>query len=88
MVTTWSGCRTTNQLEFSVLISNILLSTSSQVQVQNIMEAPVYLLQEPYPAILYISTLEHLKLYNKTVWGVPESDRCDLTIYKWTDFYQ
>ena len=52
------------------------------------MAATVDELQEPYLATLYISTYEHLKLYNKEIVGLPEGDRCDLTRSKWTDFYQ
>ena len=29
-----------------------------------------------------------LKLYNRAIFGLPESDRYDLTRYKWTNFYQ
>ena len=45
-------------------------------------------LQDPYLAILYLSTSEHLNLYNKAIFGLPESDRYDLTRSKWTDSYQ
>ena len=31
---------------------------------------------------------EHLKLYNKAIVGLPESDRYDIIRSKWTDFYQ
>ena len=52
------------------------------------MEAPVDGLQDPYLETLYLSTSEHLKLYNKAIFGLPESDWYDLTRSKWTDFYQ
>ena len=29
---------------------------------------------------------DHLKLYNKAIVGLPESERYDLTRSKWTDF--
>ena len=45
-------------------------------------------IQDPYMDTLYINTSEHLKLYNNTIFGLPESDRYDLTISKWADFYQ
>ena len=45
-------------------------------------------LHDPYLATLENSTYEHLKLYNKAIVGLPESDRYDLTSYKWTEFYQ
>ena len=34
------------------------------------------------------STSENINLYNKVIVGIPESDRYDLTRYKWTEFYQ
>ena len=80
MVTTRSGRRTSNQQELSVLISDISILTSSQCQPQEIMAAPAYGIQDPYLAILNISTSEHLKLL--------ESDRYDLTRSKWNGFYQ
>ena len=50
--------------------------------------APVDDLQGPYLATLYILAYEHIKLYNTAIFGLPEIDRYDLTISKWTDFYQ
>ena len=52
------------------------------------MSAPLDRLQDPYLATLDLSTPENLKLYNKTIFGLPESDRYDITIYKWTGLYQ
>ena len=52
------------------------------------MATPVDGLQDPYLDTLELSTYEHLKLYNKAVVGLPESDRYDLIRSKWTDFYQ
>ena len=88
MVTSLSDRRTSNQQELSVLFSNISLLTSSQGQPQEIMAAPVDRIQGPYLATLEFSTSEHLKLYNKAIVGLPESDRYDITISKRTDFYQ
>ena len=31
---------------------------------------------------------ENIKLYNKAIFGIPESNSYDLAISKWTDFYQ
>ena len=45
-------------------------------------------IQDPYLGILDLSTSEILKIYNKAIVGLPESDRFDLTRTKWTDFYQ
>ena len=45
-------------------------------------------LQEPYLYTLDLSTSKHLKIYNKAIIGIPESDRYDITRSKWTDFYQ
>ena len=45
-------------------------------------------IQDPYLTILNFYTSEHLKLYNKAIVGLPESDRYDITISKRTDFYQ
>ena len=45
-------------------------------------------LQDPYLSILNISTSEHLKLYNKAIVGLPESDRYDITRSEWNNFYQ
>ena len=50
------------------------------------MAAPVDGIQDPYLATLELSTYEQLKLYNKKISGLPESDRYDLTRSKWTDF--
>ena len=52
------------------------------------MAAPVEGIQDPYLATLYLSTSENLKLYNKAIFGLPESDRCDITRYNWTNLYQ
>ena len=52
------------------------------------MEAPVDRLQDPYLANLELSTSGKLKLYNKEIFGLPESDRYDINRYKCTDFYQ
>ena len=45
-------------------------------------------LQDPYLDALDITTLEHLNIYNNTIVGQPEGDRYDVTISKWTKFYQ
>ena len=45
-------------------------------------------LQDPYLATIELSTSENLKLYNKAILRLPESDRYDLTRSKRTDFYQ
>ena len=50
--------------------------------------AAVKRLQDPYMATLDISTYEHIKLYNKVIFGLPESYRYDLTRSKWNYFYQ
>ena len=39
-------------------------------------------------ATLDLSVSEHLKLYKKAIFGLPESDWYDLNRSKWTDFYQ
>ena len=52
------------------------------------MAEPVDGIQDHYLATLDLSTYEHLKLYNKAIFGLPESDWYDLTRSKWTDFYQ
>ena len=88
MVTTQSGHRASNQQELSFLFLNLSDLTSSQGQPQEIMEVPVDGIQYPYLYTLDISTSEHLKLHNKSIVGMPESDGYDLTKSKWTDFYQ
>ena len=45
-------------------------------------------LQELYLDTLELSTSEHLKINNKAIFGLPGSDRYDLTRSKWTGFYQ
>ena len=45
-------------------------------------------LQDSYLANLYIYISEHLKIYDKSIVGRPESHWYDLTRSKWTDFYQ
>ena len=52
------------------------------------MAAPVDCIQDPYLEILDLTTSENLKLYKKAIFGLPESDKYDLTRSKWTDFYQ
>ena len=52
------------------------------------MAASVDGIQYPYLPIIDLSTSEYLKIYNKEIVGLPESDRYDLNISKWTDFYQ
>ena len=86
MVTTKSVHRTSNQQELSVLFSNISLLTSSQDQPKEIMPAPVYVIQDPYMETPDISTSEHLNLYNKEIFVLPESVRYDLIRCKWTNF--
>ena len=46
------------------------------------MAEPADEIQDPYLAILVISTSEHLNIYNKEIFGLPESDRYYLTISK------
>ena len=87
MLTPRSGIRKSNQQELSVLFSNLSLLTSSKGQPQEIMvSAPTDRLQDHYLDTLDLSTSEHLKLHNKEIVGIPESDRYDLTRSKWTDF--
>ena len=69
METTWLGFITSNQQELSVLFSNISFLTSIQGQPQEIVAAPVDGIQDPYLATLELSTSEHLKLYNKAIFG-------------------
>ena len=45
-------------------------------------------IQDPYLSILDLITSEYLNIYNREMFGLPESDRYDLTRSKWTDFYQ
>ena len=45
-------------------------------------------LQDPYLDKLDLKTSENLKLYNKAINVISESDRYDLTRSKWTYFYQ
>ena len=45
-------------------------------------------LQDPYPATMDLNNSEHLKFYNKAITELSERYRYDLTISKWTDFYQ
>ena len=45
-------------------------------------------LQDHYLATLELYTLEHLNLYNKAIFGLPENDRYYLTITKWKELYQ
>ena len=52
------------------------------------MEAPSDRINDPYPVILYIYTAQHLKIYSKEISGLAESDRYDMTKYKWTEFDQ
>ena len=87
MVTTQSGLITSKQQELSVIFSNISSSTSRQGQPQEMMAAGDGI-QDPFLDILNISTLEHLKLYNKAVVGLPENYSYDLNRFKWTGFYQ
>ena len=89
MVTTRSGHRTSNHQELSVLFPHTSLSTSIQGRLQEIMaEEPVNGNQDLYLATLDLTTLERLNLYKKAIVGLPESNRYDLTISKWTDFNQ
>ena len=88
MVTTRSGRRTRNQQKSSVLFSNLSHLTSSKVQPQESVATPADGLQDPYLATLNISTSENIKLYNKAIVGLTESDRYDLTRSKWTVIYQ
>ena len=36
-------------------------------------------IQDPYLATLYLSASDHIKLYNKAIVGIPESDRYEFT---------
>ena len=56
-----------------------IYQTSSQGQPQENIAAPVDGFQDPCLATLDLSTSEHLKLYNKAIVGIPESDRYYLT---------
>ena len=88
MVTTRSDRRTSNQQELSVIFSNLSLSTSIQGLPQKIMVAPEDGLQDPYLEIIDIYISEHLKIYNKAIFGLTESYRYDITRSKWNGFYQ
>ena len=52
------------------------------------MVAPSGDIQDPYLATLNPTTSEHLKLYNKEIFGLPKIDRYALNRSKCTDFYQ
>ena len=52
------------------------------------MSAPADVIQNPYLVTLNLTTLEHLKLYNKAIIGLPGSYRYRLTRSKWAGFYQ
>ena len=43
------------------------------------MVAPADVIQDPYLAIINLSTSKNIKLYNKEIFGLPESDRYNLT---------
>ena len=45
-------------------------------------------LQDPYLYILYIFILEHLKIYNKAIFGLLENYRYDTIRSKWVECYQ
>ena len=45
-------------------------------------------MQDPYMDNLDLSTSEHLKLYDKAIFELPERDRYVHTKYEWTDLYQ
>ena len=49
---------------------------------------PVNRIQYPYLSTLDLTTSEHLKIYNKEIVGLPESNMYDLTKSKWNKFYQ
>ena len=51
-------------------------------------DAPVDRVQDPHLTTIDLATPEHIKLHNKGIVGLPESDRYDLTKSKWTNFYQ
>ena len=88
MATMRSGCRTSNQQELLALLSNVLHLTSIQGQPQEIMVALEDCIHDTYLATLNIYTSEHIKIYDKAIVGLPESERYDFTRSKWTDFYQ
>ena len=71
MVTMLSGHKTSNQQEFSVKISYHAFLTSIKGQSQEIMTAPADGFQDPYLAIIDVSTSENVKLYNKAIVGIP-----------------
>ena len=52
-----------------------------------IMSAMADGLKDPYLVILNLITSEHLKIYNKEIIGLSNSDRYDLTRSKWNDLY-
>ena len=43
-------------------------------------------IQDYYLFTLNMNTLENPNIKNKSVVGLPENDRCDLTRSNWTDF--
>ena len=52
------------------------------------MEAPADGIEDFYLDTLHLSTYEQINLYNKAIYGIPDSYRCYLTRSKWTGFYQ
>ena len=49
-------------------------------------ESPPNGIQDPYLTTLDLFTSKHLKIYNKAIVGLTESDRYDHTRSKWSDF--
>ena len=78
----------TKSQELSVLFPHLSLSTSSKGKAQEIMAATAGMLQDPYLDNLNLTTSEHINLYNKAIFGLPEINRYELTGSKWTGFYQ
>ena len=87
MITIWSGHKTSNQPELSVIFPHLNISTSSKGQVQEIMAAsPVDGIQGPHMVTLDITTSKNLNLYNKknlrylkrtgTTWPLPSVLTC------------
>ena len=50
--------------------------------------APADGIQDHYMSTLNMNTSEHLEIYNKPIFGLPENDRYDLIRSKLTYFYQ
>ena len=61
--------------------------SESSIRRRIVATAPSDWILDPYLFALNMTTSEHLKIYNKAIFGLPEKNRYDIKSSNWTVLY-